>query len=213
MAGALVPGPTSPRARSESGIWTDQSPKDSPGTLFSEPTPDGELHPAPSGGRSTPWPARSTGPTSSPIRSGSGTWTARQRRDLVRRRGQPDRGRDRPCPWQDLLDRPRRRHGPGRATWGAAPWAPHKLCLTARRRAGQRSTQQRTRGSWISWQSGLGIQVGNLDGTGTASTLFSGEQNSPFAARVKACEHRASGDLPAEARRGRNSPARTDVGA
>jgi hypothetical protein len=28
---------------------------------------------------------------------------------------------------------------------------------------------------WTSWTSGLGIRVGNLDGTGTASTLFGGE--------------------------------------
>jgi len=39
---------------------------------------------------------------------------------------------------------------------------------------------------WTSWTSGAGIQVGNLDGTGTASTLFGGESASLFAALVKA---------------------------
>ena len=39
---------------------------------------------------------------------------------------------------------------------------------------------------WASWTSGLGIRVGNLDGTGTASTLFSGESVSLFAALLKA---------------------------
>ena len=38
---------------------------------------------------------------------------------------------------------------------------------------------------WTSWTSGLGIRVGNLDGTGTASTLFGGEGASLFAALVK----------------------------
>ena len=39
---------------------------------------------------------------------------------------------------------------------------------------------------WTSWTSGLGIRVGNLDGTGTVSTLFGGEGASLFAALVKA---------------------------
>jgi uncharacterized protein (DUF2147 family) len=39
---------------------------------------------------------------------------------------------------------------------------------------------------WTSWQSGSGIRVGNLDGTGTPSTLFNGEGASLFAALVKA---------------------------
>ena len=39
---------------------------------------------------------------------------------------------------------------------------------------------------WTSFLSGSGIRVGNLDGTGTASTLFNGENFSLFAALVKA---------------------------
>ena len=39
---------------------------------------------------------------------------------------------------------------------------------------------------WASWTSGLGIRVGNLDGTGTASTLFGGERAPLFAALLKA---------------------------
>ena len=39
---------------------------------------------------------------------------------------------------------------------------------------------------WTSWTSGSGIRVGNLDGTGTVSTLFSGESAALFAALVKA---------------------------
>jgi DNA-binding beta-propeller fold protein YncE len=39
---------------------------------------------------------------------------------------------------------------------------------------------------WTSWTSGLGIRVGNLDGTGTVSTLFGGEGASLFAAILKA---------------------------
>ena len=39
---------------------------------------------------------------------------------------------------------------------------------------------------WTSWTSGAGIRVGNLDGTGTPSTLFGGESTSLFAALVKA---------------------------
>jgi hypothetical protein len=39
---------------------------------------------------------------------------------------------------------------------------------------------------WTSWTSGLGIRVGNRDGTGTVSTLFGGEGASLFAALVKA---------------------------
>jgi hypothetical protein len=39
---------------------------------------------------------------------------------------------------------------------------------------------------WTSWTSGLGIRVGNRDGTGTVSTLFGGESASLFAALVKA---------------------------
>ena len=39
---------------------------------------------------------------------------------------------------------------------------------------------------WTSFQSGSGIRVGNLDGSGTASTLFNGEGASLFAALVKA---------------------------
>ena len=39
---------------------------------------------------------------------------------------------------------------------------------------------------WASWTSGLGIRTGNLDGTGTISTLFGGETQPLFAALLKA---------------------------
>jgi hypothetical protein len=38
---------------------------------------------------------------------------------------------------------------------------------------------------WASWTSGMGIRVGNLNGTGTASALFGGESSSLFAALLK----------------------------
>jgi DNA-binding beta-propeller fold protein YncE len=38
---------------------------------------------------------------------------------------------------------------------------------------------------WASWTSGSGIRVGNLDGTGTASTLFGGESSSLFTALLR----------------------------
>ncbi len=38
---------------------------------------------------------------------------------------------------------------------------------------------------WAGWQSGLGIQAGNLNGTGAASPLFSGESSSLFTALLK----------------------------
>ena len=42
----------------------------------------------------------------------------------------------------------------------------------------------------------MGIRVGRLDGTGTASTLFGGESTSLFAALLKAArDHQAPGDL------------------
>ena len=39
---------------------------------------------------------------------------------------------------------------------------------------------------WATWWSGFGIRTGNLDGTGTVSTLFGGERAALFAALLKA---------------------------
>jgi hypothetical protein len=78
MAGALVPGPTSPRARSESGIWTAQSPKDSPGTCSASQRPTGSFIPPPAGGDRPrgrqdllDQPVRRSGPGREPGRLGS----------------------------------------------------------------------------------------------------------------------------------------------
>ena len=66
---------------------------------------------------------------------------------------------------------------------------------------------------WTSWTSGAGIQVGNLDGTGAASTLFGGESASLFAALVKKPVNTGLPEISGGAKTERNSRARTDVGA
>ena len=96
-----------------------------------------------SGSRPTPRRARSTGPTSTPARSGSGPW-------------------------------------------GAAPWPPHKTLFNSSTPSGPAVDPTTNKIYWTSWTSGLGIRVGNRDGTGTVSTLFGGEGASLFAALVKA---------------------------
>ena len=161
------------------------------------------------GWRSTPRPARSTGPTSSPTRSGSGTWTARvpprpcSAATLPSyRRAQPDRGGDRPRGRQDLLDQPRQllqrsRSGPGREPGRqSAQTAPDPVHQREPARAGWRSTPGE--------QDLLGhLRRPALDPVrepgrhaGTASTLFSGESSSLFAALLKTPAGTAvSGDL------------------
>ena len=81
-----------------------------------------------------PRPARSTGPTSAPTRSGSATWTGR--------------GLPRPCP-----------QTPG----GSAP-------------SGVAVDPANNKIYWTN-QFSDEVRAGNLDGSGTAQTLFSGEDN------------------------------------
>ena len=81
----------------------------------------------------------------------------------------------------------------GSGTWTAR--APRPCSATRAARAGWRSTLGRTRSIGSTFGPGV-IRTGNLDGSGTASNLFSGEFNSLFAALLKeACELRASDDL------------------
>ena len=91
------------------------------------------------------------------------------RRDPVRRRGQPVRGGDRPRGRQDLLDQLRGRapgREPGRLGYRGDP---------VRRRASLCGVAINPAANKIYWAD-FGndkIRVGNLDGTGTATTLFS----------------------------------------
>ena len=134
--------------------------------------------------------------------------------DPVWRRGQPDRGRGRPGGRQDLLDRPRLRHGPGRAPGGqhASGTATDPVQQPGAERAGDRPNGEQDLLGKLDVR--LGIRVGNLEAApGTASTLFGGESRPLFAALLKApAEHASARRSPAEPRSGGSSPAKTGRG-
>ena len=132
------------------------------------------------GWRSTPRRTRSTGPTSPPTRSGSrnldGSGTAST---LFRRRGSAPSGvaidpAANKIYWTNQIGPT----GSGSGTWTAR--APPRPCSAARpTRSGWRSTPRPARSTGPTSArccSGPGtIRVGNLDGSGTASTLFGSE--------------------------------------
>ena len=105
------------------------------------------------------------------------TWTARCRRDAVRRRGQPDRAGDRPGGRQDLLGQPRlvlqrSRRDQGRRT-STARVPPRTLFGSEAGPAGVAIDPGEQDLLGATSAPAL-MRVANLDGTGTASDLFSG---------------------------------------
>ena len=179
--------------RSASGTWTAPAvrrPCSRPGT-------------ARAGWRSTRRAGRSTGPTSSPTRSRSGIWTARappRTCSAPRREDNPLGVAINPAAgkiyWTDLGSG----HGPGREPGRLGhPLDPVRRREPARRRGDRprgrtRSTGPTSRGT---------IRVGNLDGTGTASTLFGGESNPLLPALLRSP---AGTGAPDDLRRSRDQP-------